>query len=106
MSLTRAVYALQLKLSFYHQRDLQIRTNDDRHWDFVVAPAGPQRAAAGGAASAADQNATAGGAGGQTKADDSQQDPSSTAAGDNPQSPQKQRDPNAPVTGGPRSIAC
>lgn len=98
-----ACLPLQLKLSFYHQRDLQVRANDDRHWDFVVAPGGPQEAAAvaeytqavhAAAAAAASRGETGGGSGQQASA-------AGAAVPSSPRSPHSrhQTDPNAPVTG-------
>lgn len=98
---SRACVLLQLKLSFYHQRDLQVRANDDRHWDFMMAPGGPQAAAAAAEyhqaahSAAAASRGDAGGNSGQH----------STAAGSavpsSPRSPRskQQHDPNAPITG-------
>lgn len=104
------VTLLQLKLSFSSQRDLPVRTNDDRHWDFVVAPGGPQAAAAAAAATAAAveeytraahsaaaaaSRPEAGGSGGHR----GRETPSS------PRSPRAKRhhDPDAPITGGSMS---
>eukprot|EP00879_Flechtneria_rotunda_P018344 GHRR01019241.1.p1 GENE.GHRR01019241.1~~GHRR01019241.1.p1 ORF type:complete len:375 (+),score=144.37 GHRR01019241.1:1083-2207(+) len=99
----------KLKLAFAGQRDLVIRSNNDRNWNFLAAPGGPAAAAAsqdvaraatipalGGAAAgpntraeaaaAADRNAAAGAAGGAQTAASSK-------------SEQQMHDPHAPITG-------
>lgn len=122
LTFSNLLLLLQLKLSFYGQQDLPVQNNDDRHWDFMLEPGGPQAAAAAAAHAAATADyhhaahlaAAAAHAPGPSRGDGHGRDGHHGRAADDgvprsPRSPRSKRQAlelNAPVTGVGRLLCC